>query len=420
MSPSDSAPICRPLGDGLVLRTAASPADIERVAEINGVIHDPGVAGLTQALARHFPGLEMRDLIFVEDERTGAAVSTLMLIPWTLYYDGIPLPAGELAIVGTLEPYRRRGLIRAQVDYFRSRLHERGCLISHIQGIPCYYRQFGYEYAIPLEGGLRLSGRELPPAPAQAIPLRRATEDDIPLLGELHRRAAQDLGIHAGRSLEEWRYQLHYAKGTETGGETWLIQGEGATWGYFRLPDHHFGDELAVSEVSRLSYDQALGALHWLVALATGRKLPGVRLNLPADTTIMRAARSFGAHDLGTYAWQIRLPDAPALLRAIGPALERRIAASPFAGLTRQLQLGFYRDSVTLDFAAGALASVTASGPCDGGANFPPQAFVQLVLGYKTLDELHSRYPDVGVSPAARLLISTLFPPMTSFLYPPY
>jgi hypothetical protein len=134
----------------------------------------------------------------------------------------------------------------------------------------------------------------------------------------------------------------------------------------------------------------------------------------------MRAARSFGAHDLGTYAWQIRLPDVPALLRAIGPALERRIAASPFAGLTRQLQLGFYRDSVTLNFTAGKLASVTASGPCDGGINFPPQAFVQRVLGYKTLDELHSMYPDVGVAPAARLLLSTLFPPTSSFLYSPY
>jgi hypothetical protein len=402
----------------MVLRTAAGPADIERVAEINGVIHDPGVASLTRALAHHFPGLEMRDIVFVEDERTGAAVSTLMLIPWTLYYDGIPLPAGEMAIVGTLEPYRRRGLVRAQVDYFRSRLHERVCLISNIQGIPYYYRQFGYEYAIPLEEACGSAGA-LPPA-RTSVHVAPGDRRDIPLLSELHRWAAKDLGIHAGRSLEEWRYQFHYAKGTETEGETWLIQGEGAASGYFRLPDHHFGDELAVSEVSRLSYDQALGVLHWLVALATERKLPGVRLNLPADTTIMRAARSFGAHDLGTYAWQIRLPDVPALLRAIGPALERRIAASPFAGLTGQLQLGFYRDSVTLDFIAGKLASVTASGPCDGGINFPPQAFVQLVLGYKTLDELHSMYPDVGVAPAARLLLSTLFPPTSSFLYSPY
>jgi hypothetical protein len=403
-----------------VLRTPASPADIERVAEINGVIHDPGVASLTRSLAHHFPGLELRDILFVEDERTGAAVSTLMLIPWTLYYEGIPLPAGEMAIVGTLEPYRCRGLIRAQVAHFEERLHERGCLISHIQGIPYYYRQFGYEYAMPLEGGLRLSGRELLSAPAQAFTFRQATEDDLPLLSGLYRSAAKDLGIHAGRTSEQWRYVFRYAPGTETEGETWLIQGDGATTGYFRLPGHHFGDELAVSEISRLSYDQALGALHWLVALAAQRELPGVRLNLPADTTIMRAARSFGAHDLGTYAWQIRLPSVPALLRAIGPALEGRIAASPFAGLTRQLQLGFYRDSVTLDFAAGKLASVTASGPYDGGINFPPQAFVQLLLGTRTLDELHSMYPDVGVAPAARLLLSTLFPPTSSFLYSPY
>jgi hypothetical protein len=169
-----------------------------------------------------------------------------------------------------------------------------------------------------------------------------------------------------------------------------------------------------------MNYDQALAILYHSVKLAAERTLPGVRLNLPANSAIMRAARSFGAHDLGTYAWQIHLPDVPALLSAIAPALERRIAASPFAGLTRRVRLGFYRDSVTLDFAGGRLCSVNASGPGDGEINIPPQAFVQLALGHESVEELHAAYPDFGVVPAARLLLETLFPPLTSFLYSPY
>jgi hypothetical protein len=404
----------------MVLRTASGAADFERVARINGEIHIHSVAELTRALTAHFPGIEPRDVIFVEDTQSGAAVSTLMLVPWVLYYDGIPVPAGEMAIVGTLESYRKRGLIRGQVIYFMERLRERSCLISHIQGIPYYYRQFGYEYAIPLEGGLLLSGRELPAQEADGFCFRAATIADVSLLAGLYDAAAADLEIRARRTAEEWRYIFDRTPGTETEGETWLIEGESEPPGYFRLPAHHFGDALTVNEVSRLSYDQALAVLHRVVALAGERNKPGVRLNLPVNSTIMRAARAFGADDLGAYAWQIHLPDVAALLKTIGPVLEKRVAASPFAGLTRQLQIGFYRNSATLDFVAGKLSSVAASGPSGGETNMPPEAFVKLVLGYKTLDELHSMYPDFGVAAAERLLLATLFPPMNSFLYSPY
>ena len=99
-----------------------------------------------------------------------------------------------MAIVGTLEAYRRRGLVHAQTEYFKERLRERGCLISHIQGIPYYYRQFGYEFAIPLEGGLRLTGYVLPPEPDQTLTFRLATNADIPQLEGFYETATAKLG----------------------------------------------------------------------------------------------------------------------------------------------------------------------------------------------------------------------------------
>ncbi len=413
-------PVRRSLGNGLTLRTPANDADIERVAQLNGIVHGDTLVDMVRNLAGYFPGLEWRDIAFVEDERTDEAVSTLMLIPWTLYYEDIAIPASEMAIVGTLEAYRRRGLVRAQTEYFKERLHERGCLISHIQGIPYYYRQFGYEYALPLEGGLRLAARELPPGPDETFTFRLATNTDIPQLDRFYKTATAELGIKAARTRAEWRYLLNYTQGTEAENATWLIEKNGLATGYYRLPSYHFGDELTVSEVSRLSYNAALSALHRLTVQASERGLPGVRLNLPGETTIMRAARSFGAHDLGTYAWQIHIPDMAAFLTAIGPVLERRIAESPFAGLSQQVHLCFYRDSVRLNFVAGRLTSIESAGPAEGDINFPPHAFIPLLLGHKTLDELHRAYPDLGVTPAFRLLIETLFPPMPSFLYAPY
>jgi predicted N-acetyltransferase YhbS len=410
------------LADGLILRTAADAGDVGRVAEFNGSIHGPEIVGMTRNLFLHHPATRGRDLIFVEDAATGQILSSLCLIPWTWRYAGVDVPAGEMGIVGTLEAYRRRGLVRAQVGYFQQRLRERGCLLSPIQGVPYYYRQFGYEYALPLEGGLRLELRDVPEQPEAAFTFRLATLDDLPTLLRLYDEAAQDLAIHARRDIAIWQYLLTCTDGTEMEAENWLLQdAAGQVAGYLRLPRHHFGEELVVNEVSRLGFDAALAALHHLKALAEARATPGLRLNLPGNCTLMRLARSLGAHDLGTYAWQIHVPDMTALLRALAPALERRLADSPFAGLTREAPLRLYRQTIALRFVAGRLTEVANLGFTQGGdVNIPPLVFVPLLLGYRTVEELRAAYPDVDVKPAWRLLVDTLFPKVASFIYTVY
>jgi len=410
------------LGDGLTLRTAASERDVERVAEFNGSIHGPGVVAMTRNLLLQHPHTAGRGLIFVEDETTRQVVSSLFLIPWVLRYEDVKLPSGEQGIVGTAPAYRQRGLIRAQNAYFKQRLRERGCLLSHIQGIPYYYRQFGYEYALPLEGGLRLEKRSIPAPQETRFTFRQATLDDLPILAQLYDEASRDLAIRAERSESIWRYLFTCTQGSEMECENWLIEDRNQhIVGYMRVPKHHFGKELVVNEVSRLSFDAALAALNHLKTLAETRNQPAIRLNLPANCSLMQVARSLGAHDMGTYAWQIHVPDMAALLQAIGPVLERRVAGSPFAGLTRQVRLCFYRETVALHFEAGQLDQVANLGLTDAGPiNVPPLQFIPLLLGYRSIDELRAAYPDVRVAPDWRLLIETLFPRTPSFLYTIY
>ncbi len=409
------------LGQGLVMRTAASQDEVERVAAFNGLIHGPELAVTMRRLLRDYAGLAGRDIFFVEDAATGEVISSLVLLPWTLRYGGISLPVGEMGMVGTLESHRGQGLVRIQTAYFMQRLAERGCLVSLIQGIPYFYRQFGYEYAMPLEGGLRLNGRELPAPPAAAFTFRQAAADDLPALQQLYDAAAQDLAVRTARNEAIWRYLLAEPAGSALRCETWLVEdASGRAAGYFRLPDFHFDEELAVSEVSRLSWDAALAVLHWLKQAAAERGKPGIRLNLPAGCTLMQAARALGAHDLGTYAWQVHVPDLAALLSVIGPVLEQRLAASPFAGLSQEVQIGFYRDSVTLRLEAGKLASVQASGPAQGAIRFPPLTFISVLFGHRTVEQMRLAYPDISVDGSVRLLFDTLFPPLASFIYPSY
>jgi len=72
------------LADSLVLRTASTLADVERAAAFNGLIHSPELEPAVYDLIVHYPGIDLDDLIFVEDEGTGQIVSSLLLIPWTI------------------------------------------------------------------------------------------------------------------------------------------------------------------------------------------------------------------------------------------------------------------------------------------------------------------------------------------------
>ena len=414
-------PYRQELDDELALKSVADERDAERLAAFNGVIHGEGVAAMTRALIFHHPNTRPEHWLFVEEKTTSQVVSSLCLIPWTWYYEDVALKAGEMGVVGTLEAYRRRGLVRALVARFDELLREGGYDLSHIQGIPYFYRRFGYEYAIPLEADLRVETHLISDAPLRYT-FRLATLDDLPALMQLYDEAAQDLCISAVRDEAAWRYLLGPSLQTEMIAETWLILDEaGQPAGYFRFPQHGFGEGLIVNEVSHLSSDASLATLRQLKALAAGRDKPYIRLNVPAGSALAQVARYRGAHEAGTYAWQIRLMDVGRLLQKLAPVLERRIAASPFAGLRQKVCLNLYREAFELRFKEGKLAAVEPLGfSRRAGIRIPPLLVAPLLLGYRSREELAQAHHDVSVWRKWRHLVDVLFPKVTSFIYTIY
>jgi hypothetical protein len=373
--------------------------------------------------------MQWEDLIFVEDTAAesgaGEVVSSLCLIPWRLAYGAATLTVGEMGIVGTDERWRNRGLVRAQLPLFWQRFGAHGCTLSLIQGIPFYYRQFGYTYALALEGGIRVDARSLPPLEQHPFTFRLATTADIPVLATLYDEAVAGLAIHAVRDEATWRFMLGPQMETLLRAEWWLVEAGGRPEGYLRLPHSHFGAELAVYEVSRLSYDAALAALHQLQSWADARSMPGVRLNLSESSLLYQLARSLGGHELGRYAWQVAIPDVGAFLTAIAPELSRRLAASPhFANWSGDLPISLYRSGAVLHITqphaghSGPQIQVTAGGvPAAAALQLPPDAFTPLVLGWRALDEIQRFFPDAQVDARLRPLIETLFPPTPAYIY---
>ncbi len=410
----------RQLDNGLTLRTVSTQDELERVAAISATIHEPGVDEMTRKIFARHPNTSGRDLVYIENEQ-GDVIATLCLIPWKLRFGDVELPAAELGIVGTLERYRNQGLNRVLMEYYWQRFEERGALLSIIQGIPYFYRQYGYEYALlPLEGGLRIQPDQIPAPLSTGYTMRPALESDIPRLAQMYDEQAHTLELSAARGEAVWRYLLERTPTTEAmQHETLIVEdANGAVRGYFRIPDFHFYQNLlTLDDVSRVDFFTGLAVLDYLKQRARERGKDGIRLHLPYTSELARLARSFGAADLGSYSWQIRIPDRAAYLRKIGPLFEQRLQSSLFAGLTGTYSLNLYKEVIGLNFQDGRLVAV---GPAQENENtilsVPPSQFVPLALGSRSIGEISTAFPDAYARGPWTLLVDTLFPKVNAFL----
>ncbi|KAG0205534.1 hypothetical protein BGX28_002833 [Mortierella sp. GBA30] len=115
-------------------------------------------------------------------------VAAMSLQQYAGYYGSIDMNYGVAEEVGSVPGYRNRGLIKKLfLEMVHPAADERGDLIILIPGIPHFYRQFGYEYAIPQKISRMLMDPmsavpALPKGKTEPFMLREANSFDIPYL----------------------------------------------------------------------------------------------------------------------------------------------------------------------------------------------------------------------------------------------
>jgi hypothetical protein len=90
------------------------------------------------------------------------------------------------------------------------------------------------------------------------------------------------------------------------------------------------------------------------------------------------------------------------------------------AGHSGKLRLNFVRDTLSLVFDGGAITAIGRYEPDhveDADALFPGLTFLQLLFGYRTLEELDTAFADCFPSHAeAVVLLNALFPKRPSYV----
>lgn len=366
--------------------TPENDDQFEAILELTRAIHGEGAVALSRSLDAGLPGMCREDwygLAAPEDWPDGRpaptrVISTLCRIPtfWTCADAGteVSLPSAELGMVASAEDARGRGLSSWLMKRFQDDSIKAGFSLSTIQGIPYFYRRFGYEYAVPLipkiilppvqslmqAGAFSGTGAGIKAAytagsTASSTAVRKAEISDIPMMSERFKELSLGLGVKADRSPDHWVYLLGKAQSSfETAVDRRiLLDGLGKPVGWIGFQRECFGPTLAIAEASLPDPGSgwSAGAMLSLAEYIRAEEgLPHITVLLPRSHPVAVAAAGLGGQVCREYAWQVAILDRPAFFGLLRPVIESRLRKSGWQDRARCLDLDLYTGGLRFDW----------------------------------------------------------------------
>ena len=421
------------LPDGFEFGCIETDEDIEELVKFHSIVHpddDPEV--LPRQIA-NLPGFGRDMNYIIRDIDKGIIVSTLNAIPHLWNYEDIPLRNLELGWVGTLKEYRRKGLNKLLYTHFDNLLLSGNYDISTIQGIPYFYRQFGYDFVIPMDHTVWIRTNQIQPFDAKNPPdymklkIRPADKKDIPAMMSLLDELNQKLLIYASRSTELWELQETIKKQWDSDFQSYVVLDGSKIIGYFRLVEDIKKENspnkstMNVIESSIPTFDGVRRVLQFLYNEALQNDFPLIGSLGPSFNTLSRVMENIGGSGKPWWKYQVRIPNMTSFLQKISPVLERRLKGTMFEGLTYDVIMNTFQNCYKLKFVKGKIVDVSNLGPQQVNENHafraPPNDLVRLVLGAYSIKEIEQNNIDFIVRGDVRLIAETLFPKKESSVY---
>jgi len=392
--------------------------DIEENLEIMRRVfgQNEGVDLLVKKFIYNHPKMTLKNHFVIKHH--GKMVATLNLIPLNWSIDDIPLKVAEMGCVATLEEYRHQGLMRRLVNEYHEAIAEQGYDLSVIEGIPYFYRQFGYEYALPLNEETRIPMEKLPDYKSK-LAIRPFTNKDIPEAMKLLTKAQEKFYVHGTRDEQIWKMQQETNMISEHRFEAYALENNDKMIAYFRIIRKPESKELILLEVTDTDCPATNAILSFIKNIGKKGQFETLVARTSYYDPLTRILVALGAEQrVPPYAWQIRVTDYACLLQKMKPLFEKRIARSEYCGLTEEVNLNFRRYIIQMTFENGVITKVqklSSAETCTVGVN--PLVFIKLLLGYRCREELEMSYPDFYVHAKHKRLVDILFPQLPSYIH---
>ncbi len=340
-------------------------------------------------------------------------VSLAACLPAPIRLGSVSIPAARIDFVATREGHRGQGHASLLVRELLTLSDRRGDLAQLADGLPYFYRQFGFGYALDPPGTV-----VLPRAGAQGSPgepdvdvgpltIRPAVTSDI---GRLDRYVtASTSGFDIAPGEFPWNTWLEISAFAIDTDHLLVAESDGAIVGFTRA--HRDGDDVLRIQssyadspgIARRIHD-ALAAIrnNGLLALDCGNAAWRDHLAVQAPVT----ALPFGI--------SARTPDRVELLRRLRPEFDRRLSGVSAPEPDRKLRLSLFTSAIVLEIFGGKIADVRPASPAEdppssGDASIAPDWFPALVFGRWGAEGLAERVDDV-ISGTDQSTVDNLFP----------
>jgi hypothetical protein len=310
--------------------------------------------------------------------------------------------------------------------------------VQAITGIPWYYRQFGYEMGLSLGGsraGFKSQVPKLQDSDGEKFHVRSATENDLSFIAEAYEQGMQRYLVTSIRDEALWRYELHGKSDKNANRREFRVieTAGGERVGFLAHPPRLWRNKVGATlyelspGTSWLAVTPAVVRYLWAVGEEWAARDPKQELEqfafwLGAEHPAYQVFGDQLPETRQPYAWYVRVANLPRFLRHLAPVVERRLADSYLSGHTGQLHISSYRDGLQLKFENGRLTAVEPWQPTrdkQGDAAFPDLTFLQLLFGYRSLEELKRAFADCWTANSeGRALLEALFPKMPSEVWP--
>ena len=379
-----------------------------------------GVCDLAKKLIDHHPEMTLENFFVVKHK--GRMVSTINLIPVTWSIGDVKLKVAEMGHVATLPECRGRGLIQKLVLKFLKTVARQNFDLAVIEGIRYFYRQFGYDYALPLLEETQIRLDQIPDSRSNVI-IRSFTARDIAEAMKLLEVSQRKFYVHSVRSKAVWEMQekTRIASDPEPF-QGYAVEEDGRLTGYFRLRENCKEKELLLTEISEVDQLEAQAIADFLKEYGVKKGLTTLSANISYAEPFTEHLVSLGATKrLPTYAWQVRVTDYLKIFQKLKPLLECRLANSMYRSLTETLDFNFRRFTIRLNLQGGKVVDIQR---LETGERSPiglnPVVFVQLLMGYKSREELELAVPDMRIAVSHKHVVDVLFPKFPSYIHSAY
>lgn len=367
----------------------------------------------------HHPAMTLNDFLVIRHR--SRIVACLNIIPSRWSIGGVELKVSELGCVATLPDYRHQGLQRILQTEYHKQLSEEGYDLSAIEGIPYFYRQFGYEYALPLLEQVTIRLDEVPDHNV-VDEIRPFTKSDIPQASRLLKVAQEKFHVHTVRDTSIWKMQQETGMIAECKFDGYVVEKNEKTKAYFRVSYNHDGKELVLREITDVSQGMAKSILAFLRNIGTERGLKTLVATISYHEPFAEHIAAIGGmKKVPPYAWQLRVMDYAGMFQKMKPLFEKRLEESTYRDLTETVNFNFYHFTIQLSVENGAIRKVQRLETSeDRSIRASPSVFTQLLFGYRNREELEGIYPDFMVRASHKHLVDVLFPKMPSYIHTEY